>query len=131
MKKLLAIALIFCLMFLSGCNTPKEGITFEENDKYVKITLDSFEGEEKIKLTNKVGEGSLYYLATVTSGSLSLSYSEGWFGDDYILFTIDAENTHDGGAYVSGGKITITVSAEEATSGSVLIAFSNTSSPFN
>lgn len=131
MKKLFALILVFSLLLLSGCGSLAKGIELEETDGYTKITLDNFKGEEKLKIVNNVGEGSLYYKATITSGHLTVHYSEGVLWGTYELFEIDGESTDKGGVYVSSsGKLSIIISAKEATSGEILLVFSQSASPF-
>ena len=130
MKKLIAILLILSTLILSSCGLP-EGIELIETNEYAKITLDGFEGKEKIKLVNGVGEGSLYYKTNITNGSIDVSFSDGLTPEALPLFKADSENNSNGGTYVSaGGKVTVIITASEAATGEIVFVFSQSSSPF-
>ncbi len=133
MKKLFAIIILISTLCLFSCNSAAKSITVEETDDIVKITLDNFIGEKKIKLSHdNTGECSLYYKTNITSGEIDVSYDWGLFFDDEELFEAETYDNATGGIYVdsSVSKVTIILDADEITSGEIYFAFSQNTSPF-
>jgi hypothetical protein len=127
MKKILAIILVLCTLYLSGCESLPKGVTVVETEEYTKITFDNFEGKKKIVLTHdSPNEGALYYKTDLTNGSLQASYDLGILWDAQNLFEASADNNSIGGGYYidsSTSKITIIFHADEPVSGEVIISF--------
>ena len=131
MKKIICAFFALLMLFLSGCALGESGIEMEQTNGYARITLDQFEGEKKIKIENTAGEGSLYYITYITSGAVTVDYTEGWPWPEARLCRADAAHNTNGGTYLVGGKyVYIIVSAKEKTSGEILLVCSQSTSPF-
>ena len=134
MKKLLAIILLFSVFLFSGCNLSNKGVAVSETGEYVKITLDNFEGNQKIQIKHEnPSECSLYYKTSISDGSLTLYYDEGLLWKTKQLFCASVGSDANSGIYVdsSVGKLTIIIKSTQVTSGEILFCFSAESSPFN
>jgi hypothetical protein len=63
-KRLIAALLVILTLLtlcLPGCVSSNQSIIVEEVNGYVKVTLDGFDGTEKIKIKkNNPGDASLY-----------------------------------------------------------------------
>ena len=127
MRKPLAILLVFCTLCFSGCSLSNKGIAVEETDECTKITLDNFEGKQKIEIDHdSPNEGGLYYSTNITNGSVTVSYDEGWLWEAYELFTVSNDTNSIGGGYYidsSTSRIIIIIEAEQKTSGEILLGF--------
>lgn len=127
MKKILAIILVLCTLYLSGCESLPKGVTVVETGEYTKITFDNFKGKKKIVLTHdSPNEGALYYKTDLTNGSLQASYDLGILWDTQKLFEASADNHSIGpGHYIdsSVSKITIIFEADNPVTGEVIISF--------
>ena len=133
MKKLLSLITIISILLLSSCDFSSSGISVDETGEYIKITLDKFEGDKKIKINHdNPGECSLDYKTSITEGDISVSYKEPWFPNTHHIFSASAGNDANSGTYIDSSitKITITLEASQPTSGEILICFSAKSSPF-
>lgn len=133
MKKLLAVIILISVLCLVGCNSTFGTVTVEETDGIVKITLEDFIGEKKIKLHHEnKGECSLYYSSDITKGEIDVSYDWGLFFDDEELFEAEQFDNATGGIYVdsSASTVTLILEADELTSGEIFFAFSQKDSPF-
>ena len=134
MKKLLAIVLMFSVFLLSGCNLSNKGVSVSETGEYTKITLDNFEGNQKIQIKHdNPGECSLYCKTNITDGSLTLYYDEGLLWETKQLFFASVGSDANSGTYIdsSVGKVTIIIESSQPTSGEILFCFSAESSPFD
>ena len=90
MKKLLSLLLTLSLIFLSSCAiipshedaTALAGITHEPSTNHSKFILNGFEGKYSVKLNREgLGDGTIYYYAYLTSGSINVSYDLGTLFD--------------------------------------------------
>ena len=127
MKKILAILLVFCTLYLSSCGIFTKGVEVEYSNEYTKIMLDNFKGKKKIEIHHdSPNESGLYYSANITSGSLTVFCDRGLIWDADELFTADADNNLTGGGYYidnNTSKITIIIKSEQKTSGEILLGF--------
>ncbi len=79
MKKILAIILVLCTLCLSSCRIFVGGVAVERFDEHVRIRLDGFVGEKRIEIPHdSPNENGIYYSVSITNGSLSVYYDQGW-----------------------------------------------------
>ena len=127
MKKILAIILVLCTLYLSSCGLFSQGVEVEQSNEYTKIVLDNFEGKKKIEIPHESpNESGLYYSTSITSGCITVSCDQGLLWDTDELFTADSDNNlTDGGYYIDNNtsKITIIIESEQKTSGEILLGF--------
>ena len=137
MKRLIATILsiftilIFCLC---GCATSNQSITVEEVNGYVKVTLDDFDGTEKIKIKkNNPGDASLYYCAIITEGGVTVHTDEGWLWPTRKFFTAVSGKEITNGMYVDSSttELTIIIKANQTASGEIIFSLSGGPSPFD
>lgn len=126
MKKLIAVLLVLCIFGLSGCGSYKQGFALEESGGRKTITLNNFEGRQKIEFDYLgPGDPSLYYCTDITGGSVTIYLDEGWLSPTRELFTASADtNTDNNGAYLLSKKVIVIIEAVETTSGKIVFSFS-------
>ena len=127
MKKILAIILVLCTLCLSSCRIFVGGVAVERFDEHVWIRLDGFVGEKRIEFPHEnPNESGIYYSVSITNGSLSVYYDQGWLWEPEKLFDASAGDSFaDGGNYVDGNtaKITVILKSDSEVSGEIFIAF--------
>lgn len=133
MRRLLSILVIISMLMLSSCKFSNPGITVEKTDDFIKITLDDFEGNQKINIKHEeTGDCSLFYQINIEEGNINVSYKEGWIWDTLPLCNASTDTNTNGGAYIDSSTSTVTIilDSSEPTSGELLFCLSNNSSPF-
>ena len=130
MKKLLALLLVVALTFcLCGCESLK-GIVdsyFEKQEdcpnlekevfnhltgyNYSKFTLTNISEYVKVSVDREdLGEGAIYYTATLESGEVKVYYESSLSSDDLFLFGAKAgEDIASSGGYVEGDRVEIAI----------------------
>ena len=129
MRKIIA----FCLMItmvtcFSSCRAKNSSVTVEEDGNIIKIIIDNFSGEEKIKIDHEgMGEGTLFCSVLITEGKLkAVSRGNSVFSRDQEFFDVDAKDGRkNDGVYVDANVKTVTLilAANEQTSGIVYLSF--------
>lgn len=128
MKKLLALILMttLCLCCLISCDMfgKAEGLTYEKYENCAVFTFDDFEGKATIKLDRTdLGEGAIYYQATLEEGAVCVKYEYAGVHELVELTADDEMPINSSGGYVEGNKIEITFEANSPVSGEIIIAF--------
>ena len=127
MKKILAIILVLCIFCLSGCRVFVNGVSVVQLNEHVMIKLDDFVGEKRIEIPHEsLNESGIYYSVSITSGSLTAYYDQGWLWEAESLFEASAGDSFaDGGHYVDSNttKITVILKSDSAVSGEIFIGF--------
>lgn len=133
MRKLLSFLIVASMLLLSSCDFSNQGVTVEETDKFIRITLDNFEGTKKIKIRHdNPGECSMYYKTSITEGGINVSCDAGWLWDKFFLCAASVDADANSGVYIDSSITTVTIilEASQSTSGELLFCFSTGTSPF-
>ena len=123
-KRILSILTVLVIMLsIISCNK-SEGIEYTEGENSVRFSLTGFCGEYKLKVRRTdLGEGAIYYNATLGSGSICVSYDTKMLSGGE-LFKIDSyEQANGSGGYVEGSSLYIIIAADEVSYGTVIISF--------
>lgn len=137
MKRLIAALLVILTLLtlcLPGCVSSNQSIIVEEVNGYVKVTLDGFDGTEKIKIKkNNPGDASLYYCAIITDGGVTVHTDEGWLWPTRKFFTAVSGKEITNGMYVDSSttELTIIIKANQTASGEIIFSLSGGPSPFD
>ena len=127
MKKILAIILVLSIFSLSGCRVFVNGVSVVQLNEHVMIKLDDFVGEKRIEIPHESpNESGIYYSVSITSGSMTAYYDQGWLWEAEPLFEASAGDSFaDGGNYVDSNttKITVILKSDSAVSGEIFIGF--------
>ena len=129
MKRTISLILIILTLFsVVSCSANKGTVSVSEEGNVIKITVDEFRGKEKIKINHEeIGDGTMFCSVMVTEGSLqAFTRESGLFASDQEYFDVDAgDGRENEGVYVFEGIsfITLTLIADEPTSGIVYICF--------
>ena len=127
MKKILAIILVLSIFSLSGCRVFVNGVSVVQLNEHVMIKLDDFVGEKRIEIPHESpNESGIYYSVSITSGSMTAYYDQGWLWEAEKLFDAsEGDSFADGGHYVDSSttKITVILTSESAVSGEIFIGF--------
>ncbi len=127
MKKLLALVLSLILMIFCLVSCTPRGIKREDQENYTIFTLNNFKGRASLKMDRiGLGEGTIYYYADLTEGSVKVKYRESVLFDAEDLVTLSAgmDIPQDNSAgYVEGDEVSIIFEASAPVSGEVIISF--------
>ena len=142
MKKLITWCLILVLMFtsLTSCkfshSNPNNlyndiskfaGVEKEEYENYTIFKFDKFNGKSTSKI-GRVGleEGTIYFYANLTEGSVDIKYDRGALYSEEPLVTLNASENmpiESSGGYVEGDEVYIIFNSTFPVSGEIVISF--------